>query len=130
MIVLDASVVVELLLGTRRGAAARLALSSADDELHAPHLLDVEVTRAVRGLSRVGTIDETRARTALGLLRTFPLHWHAHDGLTERAWELRHNVTVYDGVYLALAEALDCVLLTADAALDAVPGSTAEFRVL
>jgi predicted nucleic acid-binding protein len=69
-----------------------------------------------------GFIEVERAETALHRLRRLSIARYEHPRLLERAFELRHNVTVYDGLYLALAEALGIPLLTKDAALQAVPG--------
>ena len=57
-------------------------------------------------------------------LASLPLRRVAHSPLMERCWELRSNMTVYDAAYVALAEALDTRLLTADAKLAATPGPT------
>lgn len=85
--------------------------------LHAPHLLDVEVTAALRRRVRLGQTRPTRAFEALADLADLAaLRWD-HAPLLGRAWELRENVTAYDGVYVALAEALDAVLVTSDVRL-------------
>jgi predicted nucleic acid-binding protein len=120
-VVADASAVVTAILSDRGGAVAtRLA---AEDELHAPHLLDLEVLSAIRRLHRTGLLAETgavQARTKLGLL---PVRRYPHGPLAARIWELRDNLTVYDAAYVALAEALDATLVTADGLLAKAPGS-------
>lgn len=120
-VVADASAVVAAIVSDRGEAAvARLA---AQDELHAPHLLDLEVLSAIRRLYRTGLLAETgavQARTKLGLL---PVRRYPHGPLAARIWELRENLTVYDAAYVTLAEALDATLVTADGLLAKAPGS-------
>lgn len=114
-VVADASIVVAAIL-SERGAAATARLS-AEAELHVPHLLDLEVLSAIRGLHRKGLLTGAgamQARTKLGLL---PVRRYAHAPLAARIWELRDNLTVYDAAYVALAEALRASLLTSDAPL-------------
>jgi len=85
--------------------------------LHAPHLLDVEVTAALRRRVRLGQTRPTRAIEALtDLAALAALRWD-HAPLVGSAWELQESVTAYDGVYVALAEALDAVLVTSDVRL-------------
>lgn len=128
MIVVDASVMLEVLLRTPAAAAAREALESGG-ALHCPHLLDVEVAQVLRRYVRSGELDAARAAAALGDLADFPLVRHPHALLLDRIWELRDNVTAYDAAYLALAEALDAPLVTRDARLAAAPGVRAAVRV-
>ncbi|MFT4211562.1 MAG: type II toxin-antitoxin system VapC family toxin [Microbacterium sp.] len=112
---LDASVLVELLLGSSRSESAVEAISDAD--LHLPHLADVEVASVLRGLARVGTLSSDRAVGALVDLRDFPASRWPSIGLFERMWSLRDTVRAYDATYVALSEALDATLVTADAKL-------------
>jgi predicted nucleic acid-binding protein len=79
---------------------------------------------------RSGFIRVHRAERALHRLRLLSMARYEHTRLLERAFELRRNVTVYDGLYLALAEALGIPLLTKDAALQAVPGCRANVVLL
>ena len=130
MIVVDASAITELLLQTELGARVERRIRQDDDDLHAPHLLDVEVLSALRRLVRTGEVDADRAADAiedLGLLRIIR---HAHLDLATRAWELRENVTAYDAVYLALAESLDATVVTCDRPLSAASGHTARIEVI
>ena len=127
MIVLDASVVVELLLDTTTGRRVALLVGDAAIALHVPHLLDVEVVSALRRLVRDGSLDHEDAEAAIGDLMALDLQRHSHEALLERAWALRANVTTYDAVYVALAEALNATLLTCDSKLARAPGS--EVRV-
>ncbi len=122
MIVLDASAIVELLLSTGPGQATAERIADPALGLHTPHLADVEVTQALRRLVREGEIDTRSARSALSDLRALDLERHAHEPLLDRVWALRENLTAYDAVYVALAEALETTLLTCDVRLARAPG--------
>ena len=97
-------------------------LFDSQQTLHAPHLLDVEVAQVVRRYTAAGELNAERGREALADLADFPLLRYPHDFLLPRVWELRHNLTAYDAVYVALAEALGAPLLTRDQRLAAAPG--------
>ncbi len=115
MIVLDASAAVELVLGGTMGRNITRRIGT--EGLHAPHLLDVEVAQTLRRLALTKIVDARRAAEALDDYRGFLIERHPHDVLLPRVWELRANITAYDAVYVALAEALGCTLLTLDARL-------------
>lgn len=116
-VVCDASAVVAALTDTSdRGPRCREVMRRAR-RLHAPHLLDAEVLSALRGLRRADAVDSATAAAAIGGLRDLRLRRHAHTGLVEAAWRLRENVTMYDGMYIALAAVLDLSLLTTDGRL-------------
>jgi predicted nucleic acid-binding protein len=118
--VLDASAVVELLRGTAAGRRLVQALGR-DPDLHVPALCGYEVANVLRTLSRQGGIPEARARAALTDLRDLPAVRHPVEPLLPRIWALRDNLTVYDAAYVALAEALDGTLYTADRRLAGAP---------
>jgi predicted nucleic acid-binding protein len=122
VIVLDASAVVELLLGTARGRAVADRIADPSLGLHAPHLLDVEVAQAFRRYVREGQIDVAFAEAAIEDLRALDVQRHAHEPLLDRVFALRHNLTAYDAVYVALAEVLGAPLLTCDRRLARAPG--------
>ncbi len=122
MIVLDASAVAELLLGTERGRAIADRIDDPELALHAPHLVDVEITQALRRYVRIGQLDPGSAAIAIADLQSLDLERHSHEPLLERVWALRGNLTAFDAVYWALAEALDAVLITCDARLARAPG--------
>ena len=122
MIVLDASVLVELLLGTERGHAIAKRISEPTLGLHVPHLADVEVAQALRRYVRDGDLDPGIAAAALEDLGALDLERHGHEAFLPRVWALRQNMTAYDAVYVALAEALDTILLTCDGRLARAPG--------
>lgn len=117
MIVVDASAAVSALL---RAGAARDAL--AEQQVHVPHLIDAEVASALR---RRATDVRVGAEVAAGLLRTWQrlaMTRYPVFSLLDRVWALRENVSAYDASCIALAEALDCTVLTADARLARAPG--------
>ncbi len=131
MSVIDASVIVPSLVDEGDfGQHARDRLTGISDQA-APHVLDIEVAHALRRLSIVqGVLEAERAQAALDDLADLSLIRYPHGGLLSRAWELRHTVSTYDGVYVALAEALECVLVTANARLAKAPGIRCEVEVL
>jgi predicted nucleic acid-binding protein len=129
MIVIDASALLEVLLRTPAAGEVEKWLFDPGQTLHAPHLLDVEVAQVIRRYAANGEIDSDRGRAAVADLADFPLHRYPHDVLLPRIWELRNNLTAYDAVYVALAEALDAPLLTRDRRLAAAPGHDARIRL-
>ena len=122
MMVLDASVLLELLLGTERGRTIAVRIADPAIGLHAPHLADVEVAQALRRYVREGEIGASSAEAALEDLQSLDLERHSHEPLLGRVWALRENLTAYDAVYVALTEALDSTLLTCDGRLARAPG--------
>ncbi len=130
MIVPDASIVVSALLSTSgAGARARERLRQ-DPDLHVPHLLDVEVTAALRRRVRLGqTGVEVATEVMADLADLAALRWD-HEPLLPRVWELRDNVTPYDAVYVVLAEMLDAPLVTSDVRLSRAPGLRCRIDVL
>lgn len=130
MIVVDASAVLETLLRTPAARAVERRLFDPSETLHAPYLLDVEVAQVVRRYAANGEIDDGRGRAALADLADFPLHRYPHDFLLPRVWDLRNNLTAYDAVYVALAEALDATLLTRDKRLAGAPGHQARIELV
>ena len=121
MIVVDASAAVVLLLGTALGSAVAERIFDPAESLHAPELLDLEIARVLRRYERARIIDAARAEAALRDLADLPIERYSHRLLLPRAWELRVNLTIYDAVYIALAELLDAPLLTGDGALALAP---------
>ncbi|MGH3929371.1 MAG: type II toxin-antitoxin system VapC family toxin [Pseudonocardiaceae bacterium] len=90
---------------------------------HAPHLVDAEVGHVLRRGERAGEISDQTARTALRALSEMIDYRYPHTGrLADRAWDLRHTITFYDGLYVALATVLDVPLLTGDIRLSKAPG--------
>jgi len=130
MIVVDASAVAEVLLGTPAAAAIERRLFDAGETLHAPHLLDIEVAHALRRYAARGEIDDPRGRMALADLDDFPLYRYPHDPLLLRVWDLRNNLSAYDAAYVALAEELGAPLITRDGRLAGSPGHRARIELM
>jgi predicted nucleic acid-binding protein len=122
VIVVDASAIVEVLLNTPQAPRIRNRLFAAGDVLAAPHLLDLEVTQALRRYRLAAELTAERAEAALQDLAALRLHRYPHNLFLPRIWELRHNMTAYDAVYVALAEALNAVLVTCDGAFASAGG--------
>jgi predicted nucleic acid-binding protein len=114
MIVLDASVVVELLTNGALADSIRSNLSGRDESFIVPHLIDVEVVSAIRRLVAGRRIGEDRTGQILAGLESLPAERYSHTPLIGRIWELRHNFTAYDATYIALAEAMNAVIYTSD----------------
>lgn len=130
MIVVDASALIELLLGTSNSGLVEERLFSGSETLHAPHLLDVEVAQVMRRYVLKGDCTAVRGREALDDLCAMPVERYAHDLFLSRIWALRDNLTAYDAAYVALAETLSCPLVTMDAKLAASPGNSANIELL
>jgi len=124
--VLDASAILEVLLKSPAGAAIHQSIFSPRETLHVPHLADLEVTQVVRRYLLSNVLDNVRAGQALDDYQDLPLIRYPHSPFLKRVWELRHNFSAYDAIYIALAEALDAPLLTCDRALASVTGHRAK----
>ena len=125
MIVVDASAAVLALLNDGE-ARARLAT----DTLATPHLADSEVAHALRAQVRRGDVAASVAGRALETWSNLGIERLGVVGLLDRVWALRNNLTAYDATYVALAEALDASLLTADARLARAPGHLCEIELV
>ena len=130
MIVVDASALVEVLLRTPAAGSVEQRLFEPGQSLHAPHLLDVEIAQVLRRYAASGEIGAGRGRAALADLTDLSLRRYPHDLLLPRVWELRNNLTAYDAVYVALAEALDATLITRDRRLAAAAGHRARVALV
>lgn len=128
MIVVDASVAFEVVLRTPLGKRANARL--AGEDVHVPHLVDIEIASVVRRHLLTADLDMEAAEEALLNLLEWPLTRHAHTMLLSRIWELRNSVTAYDASYVALAETLDVPLLTCDARLARAHGHLAKIELL
>lgn len=114
MIVLDASAAVDWLLRTPAGQAIEKRIYLRNETLHAPHLLDLEVTQVLRRLLLQRVISSRRADQAVHDLLDLRIIRYAHFLLLPRIWALRHNFSAYDAAYIGLAESLGATLLTRD----------------
>ncbi len=130
MIVLDASAALEMLLRADGATLVEQRVFGAGDSLHAPHLLDVEVAQVIRRYVVRGTIGAARGGEMIDDLLAFPMQRYPHDVLLQRVYELRDNLTAYDAVYVALAEALAAPLITRDTRLARAPGHRAHVELL
>jgi predicted nucleic acid-binding protein len=132
MAVIDASVIVALLLNDEHApwALAQLPATGGGRALWAPHLIDAEVGQALRREAAAGRLGRDAAGEALLDLGRMPLRRIDHVGLLHRAWELRHNVSFYDSLYVALAELLEAPLLTLDRRLARAAGDATAVTVL
>ncbi len=120
-VVLEASVAVEVLISPRT-AADRLAQALAHADLAAPGYLPVEVDCVLRGLERGGRLTAAQAGAARERFGDLTIDLWPWELLSGRAWELRANLTTYDAGYVALAEQIGAVLLTADARIASAAG--------
>ena len=129
MIVVDASVLAAALGDDSvDGDKARRRL--AGEGLAAPELIDLEVASVWRRSVRRGELSLRRAGLALVDLAALPVHRARHRRLVERCWELRDNLTIHDAAYVALAEALRVVLVTADRRIAGAAGIRCKVEVL
>lgn len=110
------------------GERARVEI--ARDQIAAPHLIDCEVASVIRRAHLRGDVSARRAIQALADLADLPILRVPHVPFLGRIWELHPTLTPYDATYVALAEALDAMLLTADGRLARAPGPTCRFTVL
>lgn len=117
MIVVDASAALSALLNA--GQARR---TIASERLHAPHLVDSEVASGLRRRVIAQRMGADAGWAALDTWRRLGLTRYPVFSLLDRVWELRDNLSACDASYVALAELLDCSLLTADARLGRAPG--------
>ena len=125
MIVVDASAALAALL--KDGRARRVL---AAEQLHAPHLVDSEVASGLRGKVATGQLAAQTGWLALDIWRRLGMTRYPVIALLDRVWELRDDVSSYDASYVALAELLDCALLTADERLARAPGTRCPITVV
>jgi predicted nucleic acid-binding protein len=130
VIIVDASVMANLVGDD--GQAGRLARARVSGETHlaAPDLIDVETVAVLRKRWRAGDLTARRFRAAVDDLLATPLDRFPTGPLMVRAYELRANVTPHDAAYVALAESLGYTLLTADARLSRAPGIRCQVEIL
>ena len=129
MIVVDASVLATA-LGDDGPDGDRARARLHGEPLAAPHLIDLEISSVWRRLVAAGAMDLRRASLALVDLSELPIRRARHLDLLPRCWELRSTLSTYDAAYVALAEALEVTLVTADARLGRAPGPRCAMEVL
>lgn len=117
MIVVDASIVIDVLLQTPRGKRAGLQMFRERQTLSAPDLLPLEVLQVLRRYLLTKEISEDRAAETIDDFLALPITYYAHAPLVARIWQLWENFTAYDAAYLALTEAARAELFTSDGAL-------------
>jgi len=120
---------VEVLLNSPEARPIRQRLLGPGETMHAPHLLDLEVTQVMRRYQLAGRISPERAGEALRVYGDLRIQRYPHAPLLSRIWDLRHNLSAYDGCYVALAEALRAPLMTRDRALAASLRNLVEVEV-
>jgi predicted nucleic acid-binding protein len=129
MIVLDASAAVDWLLQTSAGQGIEKRIYSRNETLHAPHLLDLEVTQVLRRLALQGVVPVRRADEAVRDLLDLRITRYPHLVLLPRIWGLRHNLSAYDAAYIVLAEKLGAALVTRDSRLASASGHAAAIEL-
>ncbi len=102
----------------------------ADEELHAPALLDFEVASALRSHALAGKLDQVRLDQAIEDFSGLTIERHQMTGVLSHILDLRDNFTVYDATYVILAQALHAPLVTADAKLYQARRVGVDVRVL
>jgi predicted nucleic acid-binding protein len=130
MIVIDASAVLELLLRPHDHPDLVAKILRSGETISAPHLIDLEVTQVLRRFVSSGELTPARGQEAIDDHLALGIVRYPHDVLLERIWQLRANCTAYDAAYLALAEAVDAVLITCDERLADVPGCRATVDIV
>ena len=113
-VVVDASAIVEYLFLTAKAHRISTWIESRTADLHIPEHCDLEVLQALRRPLRSGRLPPARAAEAVEDYFDLPLTRHRHAGFLGRVLDLQDNFTAYDAVYVALAEFLDAVIVTAD----------------
>jgi predicted nucleic acid-binding protein len=127
-LVCDASAIVTVLLDSGPdGDWLTRRLGSAD--LFAPTLLPFECSNVIRRHEIAGLISSDQAAQAHADLLELPIELVPYESLAQRVWQLRWNLTSYDGAYVALAEALDAPLVTMDRRLADAPGLACRVEV-
>jgi len=129
MLVVDASCLFEVVSGGAGSDEVRHALAGDTDHA-APHVIDAEVFGVIRRHHAEGRLDATAARQAVADLRDWPGQRYGHQLLLARAWELRRSVRGTDAMYVALAEALQATLVTADRRLARAAGPRCRIEVV
>jgi predicted nucleic acid-binding protein len=130
LLVLDASAALAAFLRTGSSSRSiRARIGAPGESVHAPHLLDVEMLHALRGLVLRGAVSQARSEEVRADFDALRLSRYSHVAFLDRIWELKDNLGAYDAAYIALAETLGAPLVTTDARLARVPGIRAEVEL-
>lgn len=129
MTVVDASVVVEILLRTKKAHLLEARLFDVYEPLYAPCLIDIEVAQVIRRYFFTGDLSAERGRLALLDLQNMPIQRFPHDVFIVNLWEMRDNFTMYDAAYVALAQVLSATFITCDRRLAKVARQRIEVEV-
>lgn len=129
MLVVDASVLAPAVADSGRDGQ-RLRRRLRGEAVAGPDLLRIEAASVLRRHAAGGQLDPEQAAAALEDLLDFPIAVFPTAPLLLRAWELRQNLTMYDGCYVALAEVLGGPLVTADGRLARAPGLRCNVEVV
>ncbi|WP_046470512.1 type II toxin-antitoxin system VapC family toxin [Allosalinactinospora lopnorensis] len=131
MIVVDTSTLIDLYLGAGHSARSARRILGTDTAWYAPVHQHVEFLQSLRGLLLGRKITPDQAEAARKLYGCQAIAAVAVEGaVADRVWELRHNITSYDAAYVAVAETLNCALVTGDARLATAPGVHCEIRLI
>ncbi|MDZ7629069.1 MAG: type II toxin-antitoxin system VapC family toxin [Parvularculaceae bacterium] len=130
MIVIDASLAIEIVLATPDGDVLSGRIIDGAHALAAPEIIELEVLQTLRRLRRMGLIDDATADRALLNVGELAIERFSHLPLRSRIWALRDKLTAYDAAYFALAEILDTPLWTRDGKYSSVPGHSARIEIL
>lgn len=128
MLVVDSSAILSALIA-RPPMSELVDRLTGESDLHAPHLIDIEILHALRRLVAGSSLSEDRATDALRDFGELTIVRYPHQPLAARIWALRNNLTAYDAAYVVLAEALGASLLTCDSRLAGAPGHSARIEL-
>lgn len=111
-VVVDASALVDVLVGSSHAAAARARLH--DTVWHAPAHLDAEVLSALGRLQRAGRLRPADVDERLVLMASLPVQRRLLPSLLPGAWTRRASLRLVDALYVELAAQLRAPLITTD----------------
>jgi predicted nucleic acid-binding protein len=126
--IIESSAMVDALVGDP--ANPNLLALLADEDLHAPALLDFEVASALRGHVLGGRLDPVQLDEAVEDFIAFRIERHPMTNLLGHMLDLRDSFTAYDAAYLVLAQALEAPIISADTKLREATRLGIEVRVL
>jgi len=127
-VVLDASAAVNLLIGEDH-VARRVIWAVGEARLLAPAVFPFEVTNVVRRQLAAHLISPEAAQNAWEGLGDLAVELWPWEALAERVWQLRGSITSYDASYIALAELMECPLVTTDSKLAAMAPTTCQVEL-